>query len=55
MAPVGREPGDSTMIRVSILIRDYLEKQKLNKEEAIGDVVERIIKENRELKKIREP
>ena len=52
---IDREPGGSTMIRVSIEIHDYLKKQRSNPQEALGDVVERIIKENKLLMKAKEP
>jgi hypothetical protein len=55
MCPICREPGYSTMIRVSIEIHDYLKKQRKNDQEALGDVVERIIKENKLLMKAKEP
>jgi len=46
---IDREPGGSTMIRVSLDIRDQLNALKNDRREAIGDVVKRIILDNRRL------
>jgi len=49
---IGREPGDSTMIRVSWETKEELNALKEgpeNKKEAIGDVVKRILHENKVL------
>lgn len=47
--PIDREPGGSTMIRVSIEVKDQLNALKSIEREAIGDVVKRILIENRAL------
>lgn len=47
---VGREPGDSTMIRIAIETKDQLNAMKIHEREAIGDVVKRVIQENKGLK-----
>lgn len=52
MSPVDREPGGSTMIRVSIEVRDELNKLKVIEREAVGDVVKRLIKDNQRLHKL---
>ena len=46
MPTVDREPGGSTMIRVSMEIKDQLNALKVHPREAIDDCVERLIKEN---------
>ena len=48
---IDREPGGSTMIRVSLDIRDQLNALKEHPREAIGDVVKRIILDNRRLQR----
>lgn len=50
--PIGREPGDSTMIRVSWDTKEELNALKRvtgKKVEAVGDVVKRILHENKVL------
>ena len=49
---VGQEPGDSTMIRISIGTKEALNTLKNDKSEAIGDVVKRLVRENQTFKKI---
>ena len=49
--PIDREPGGSTMIRISWETKEALNALKKDKEEAIGDVVKRIILDNRRLQR----
>jgi hypothetical protein len=46
---IDREPGGSTMIRIAIETKDQLESLKVVPREAIGDVVKRLILDNRRL------
>jgi hypothetical protein len=49
---IDREPGGSTMIRVSLDIRDQLNALKEHPREAIGDVVKRLVRNDQKLHKI---
>jgi hypothetical protein len=49
---VGQEPGNSTMIRISIGTKEALNALKNDKSEAIGDVVKRLVRNDQKLHKI---
>ena len=50
MPPIGREPGDSTMIRVSLEVRGLIETVKIIPREPLNDCLKRVISENKALK-----
>jgi hypothetical protein len=50
MTAIDREPGGSTMIRVSIEVRDMIEAEKIIPREPLNDCLKRIIAENRQFK-----
>jgi hypothetical protein len=47
MVAIDREVGGSTMIRVSIEIRDMLESEKIIPREPLNDCLKRLVLENR--------
>lgn len=47
--PIDYEPGGSTMIRISFETKEALNALKNDRREAIGDVVKRLILDNRKL------
>lgn len=49
---VGKDPGESTMIRLTYEVKELLEKEKIIHREPLNDCIERLIKENQKLKKI---
>ena len=49
--PIDYEPGGSTMIRISWETKEALSALKNDRREAIGDVVKRIILDNRKLQR----
>ena len=46
------EPGGSTMIRINLGTKKKLEGMKKDKRESIDDVVNRLIQENRKMKRL---
>jgi hypothetical protein len=50
MTAIDREPGGSTMIRVSIEVRDMIEAVKIIPREPLNDCLKRIITENQRFK-----
>jgi len=44
---IGKDPGESTMIRVSYEVKDMIEKEKLIPREPLNDCIKRGILENR--------
>jgi hypothetical protein len=46
MAATDREPGGSTMIRVSNEVKDLIEQSKIIPREPLNDCIKRILKEN---------
>jgi hypothetical protein len=51
MTAVGREPGDSTMIRVSTEVKEMIEDEKIIPRESLNDCIKRGILENRAYRK----
>lgn len=49
--PIDYEPGGSTMIRVSWETKESLNALKNDRREAIGDVVKRILLDNRKMQR----
>lgn len=52
MAAIDRDPCGSTMIRVSIEVRELLEKEKVIPREPLNDLIKRIITERRSIKQL---
>ena len=52
MTGTDREPGGSTMIRVSIEVRDIIEGAKIIPREPLNDCIKRIFKENQTFKNL---
>jgi hypothetical protein len=46
MVEIDREPGGSTMIRVSTEVREMIESAKIIPREPLNDCIKRILKEN---------
>lgn len=53
MAEIDREPGGSTMIRVSVEVKEMIESEKLIPREPLNDCIKRGILENRRYKQER--
>jgi hypothetical protein len=52
MAATDREPGGSTMIRVSNEVKDLIEQSKIIPREPLNDCIKRILKENQTFKNL---
>lgn len=52
MTEIDREPGGSTMIRVSTEVRELIEQSKIIPREPLNDCIKRILKENQTFKNL---
>lgn len=50
MVTIGRNPGESTMIRISQEVREMIETEKIIPREPLNECIKRLIIENRNLR-----